>query len=165
MKLLKYRWFVLVFAGLMGLYSPQLMAQRGANPKPGGTQRTDGNKEDKIWALKVAFFTQKLDLTPDEAQRFWPIYNAYQAELKQLRKTRKSLLQETSENVESLNDKELDALMEDELNLAQKEIDVRRKYHPQFKTVLAIRKVAKLYKAEEQFKRRLLEEIQKKQEQ
>ena len=137
-------------------------AQRGAIPKPGGAQRTDGSKEDKILALKMAFFTQKLDLSPDEAQRFWPIYNAFQTELKQLRKTRKNLLQDVSENYESMSDKEIETALDDELNLAQKEIDLRKKYHPQFKSVLSIRKVALLYKAEEQFKRRLLEEIQKK---
>jgi hypothetical protein len=137
-------------------------AQRGAIPKPGGAQRIDGNKEDKILALKMAFFTQKLDLSSEEAQRFWPIYNAFQNELKQLRKTRKNLLQDVSENYETMTDKEIEALLDDELNLSQKEIDLRKRFHPQFKSVLSIRKVALLYKAEEQFKRRLLEEIQKK---
>ena len=61
-----------------------------------------------------------------------------------------------------MTDKEIEALLDDELNLSQKEIDLRKRFHPQFKSVLSIRKVALLYKAEEQFKRRLLEEIQKK---
>ncbi len=148
---------------LLNLNSNDVCAQRGGLPKPGSQQKTETNKEDKIWALKVAFFTQKLDLNSDEAQRFWPVYNAFQAELKLLRKSRKNLLQETSENLESLSEKEIDSAMEDEMNLIQKEIDLRRKYHPQFKSVISIRKTALLYKAEEQFKRRLLEEIQKKQ--
>lgn len=151
-------FFLLFSAGIPRL----VVAQRGGVPKPGGAQKVDGNKEDKILALKMAFFTQKLDLSSEEAQRFWPIYNAFQNELKQLRKTRKNLLQDVSENYETMTDKEIELLLDDELNLSQKEIDLRKRYHPQFKTVLSIRKVALMYKAEEQFKRRLLEEIQKK---
>ena len=39
-------------------------------------------KQQGIDALKVAFISRELDLTPDEAQKFWPIYNQYAKDLK-----------------------------------------------------------------------------------
>jgi Spy/CpxP family protein refolding chaperone len=34
-------------------------------------------KKEKIKALKVAYITEELNLTSEEAQKFWPIYNTY----------------------------------------------------------------------------------------
>ena len=41
----------------------------------------------KVEALKISFITNKLNLTPEEAKLFWPIYNQYEDEKKALRKT------------------------------------------------------------------------------
>jgi hypothetical protein len=42
--------------------------------QPGDKQ----NRAEKVQALKIAFITQKLDFTSEEAQRFWPVYNRYE---------------------------------------------------------------------------------------
>ena len=38
---------------------------------------------NRLEALKIAYITKRLDLSPEEAQKFWPIYNQYAEELKQ----------------------------------------------------------------------------------
>jgi hypothetical protein len=40
-------------------------------------QNGNGQRQEKIQALKIAFITQKLKLTPAEAEKFWPVYNQY----------------------------------------------------------------------------------------
>ena len=47
-------------------------------------QKDRGEKSEKVQALKIAFITQKLELGTDEAQRFWPVYNRYETELRQV---------------------------------------------------------------------------------
>src|SRR5690606_25598231 len=47
-------------------------------------------RSEQIEAIKVAFITNKLDLTSKEAQRFWPIYNSYQKEWMELMKERRA---------------------------------------------------------------------------
>ena len=57
--------YLLIFFVMLGSLS-QIKAQDG----------------EKIQSLKIAFITQKLQLTPDEAQKFWPVYNQYDNEIR-----------------------------------------------------------------------------------
>ncbi|OZA24427.1 MAG: hypothetical protein B7X86_08430 [Sphingobacteriales bacterium 17-39-43] len=50
---------------------------------------------ERIEAIKVAFITKKLDLTTEEAQKFWPVYNNYQKELMELMRKRREDRQKT----------------------------------------------------------------------
>ena len=73
------------------------------------------NKQSSIQALKVAFITKDLYLTSEEAQKFWPVYNAYTEELKKIK-----------------NDTKNDVLMGEE-----KSLTVKKKYNIEFKKILA----------------------------
>ena len=114
---------------------------------------------EKVEALKIGFLTQRLDLTPDEAKSFWPVYNKFQDELEKVRKQRRETLRKPGENFDDMSDSEIEKMVDSEIILRQSELDIFKKYHPQFKQVLPIRKVAMLYKTEEDFKRKLLEMI------
>ncbi|MBK9638478.1 MAG: hypothetical protein IPO63_11945 [Bacteroidetes bacterium] len=70
-----------------------------------------------------------------------------------------SNLKEAKGEIDNLSDKEVDAIIADDIALRQQEVDILKKYHPRFKQVLPIKKVAKLFKSEEEFKRELLEKI------
>lgn len=119
---------------------------------------------EKLESLKIAFITQKLDLTSEEAKVFWPVYNHYQDELEALRKTRRANLLEAKMNVDELGDKEIEALLNNEFTFRQNELDITKKYLPEFKKILPIKKVARLYKSEEDWKRKLLQLLQERRE-
>ena len=110
----------------------------------------------KLESLKIGFLTERLKLTPEEAKVFWPVYNQFQEELERVRKQRKESFRNPEENFENMSDKELEKMVDNEIVFRQSELDVMKKYHPQFKQVLPVRKVALLYKSEEDFKRKLL---------
>jgi hypothetical protein len=118
--------------------------------------------DEKIESLKIGFLTERLKLTPEEAKVFWPVYNQFQDELEKVRKQRREGLRNMPEEISGMSDKEIEKIVDNEIGYRQGELDVLKKYHPQFKQVLPIRKVARLYKAEEDFKRRLLELIKEK---
>lgn len=118
------------------------------------------DKQDRIEALKVAFITNRLNLSPSEAQTFWPVYNECSQKLENLRKDRRQQFVSVKDNVDNLSDKEVEALVDGEMVFRQKELDIQKEYHNQFKQVLPIKKVAKLYLAEEAFKRELLRRLQ-----
>jgi hypothetical protein len=113
---------------------------------------------EKVEALKIGFLTKRLNLTPEEAKNFWPVYNKFQDELEKVRKQRREL-RKPDETFEGMSDSEIEKLVDTEIIQRQAELDIFKKYHPQFKQVLPIRKVALLYKTEEDFKRKLLEMI------
>jgi len=112
----------------------------------------NADKKENIEAMKVAFITQKLDLTPQEAQQFWPVYNQYNDKVKELRKKRRQDKREARSNFDELTDKEVEQVINNDMACRQKELDLQKEYHEKFKEVLPIKKVARLYAAEEQFK-------------
>ena len=69
------------------LLSSTLFAQ-GTGRKMKREKRQE-KMESRIESQKIAFITQKLDLTPTEAQLFWPIYNEYQTKMKEIRQQNK----------------------------------------------------------------------------
>ena len=116
--------------------------------------------KERVDAMKIGFLTERLNLTSEEAKIFWPVYNMYSDELEKLRKSRRENIINTKENLDELSDAELEKNVDNEIIFRQNELEIIKKYHPQFKKILPIRKVAKLYKSEDDFKRRLLEMIQ-----
>lgn len=108
--------------------------------------KKEGSRGDKIAALKIAYLTNKLNLTPEEAQKFWPIYNKYSDELRKIRNDAKQ------NNTP-------------ELEVEEKVLAVRKKYNSEFSKALPADKVNAFYKAEKEFgnmlKKELMERRQK----
>jgi Spy/CpxP family protein refolding chaperone len=118
--------------------------------------------KENVEAMKIGFITERLELTPEEAQKFWPIYNQYTEETNNLRKTRRKNMSEAKENMDEMTEADAEKFIDNELALKQEELDIQKKYHPQLKKVLSSKKIAKLYRSEDEFKRRLLEMIKEK---
>ncbi|HHZ64837.1 MAG TPA: hypothetical protein EYN38_10370 [Flavobacteriales bacterium] len=131
-----------------------------AQPKGG-----PANRKKQIEARKVAFITSELNLSPEEAQVFWPVYNQAQAERKALREKHKTMRDikvkegEPKKTLDTMTDKELEEKMEYMMVHEQAELDLKKKYLKKYKEVLPIRKVAKLYQAEKKFKKKLMSDI------
>ncbi len=122
-----------------------------------------GENKERVEALRIAFLTKRLSLTADEAQKFWPVYNQYNAELEAIRKESQLMRKAMKEGMETMTDKEVEKVADEFLAQRRKEVDILDKYHIQFKKVLPIRKVAVLYKSDKDFKRHLLEEMRNRQ--
>jgi len=131
-----------------------------ADAQPGSGQAPSTEKKEEIEAMKVAFITRKLDLTPDEAKTFWPVYNQFQGELDKIRESQRTQRKAARDEMDTMSDKDVEKVVDGEIAFRQSELDVLKKYNSQFKSVLPIKKVARLYRAEEDFKRELLQRIQ-----
>lgn len=122
----KYLLLILFFAGLA--------AKSYAQPE---------EQLKKLEAVQIAFLTKELNLSTEEAQKFWPVYNNYRSELLKVAK----------------DNKDADVLEKDELVL-----NIRKKYKPEFKKVLNSEdRVNKIFKAEFAFKQMLRKELQNRQ--
>ena len=122
-----------------------------------------GEKKEQIKALKVGFITNELALTPDEAAKFWPVYNAYEDKHFELRHQKmKAFRGRMNYDLDSMSEKEASAL------LAQMEINedelyqIRKKFIANLKGVLPSIKIIKLKKAEDDFNRKLLQQYRDK---
>ncbi|MGY0040453.1 hypothetical protein [Pedobacter sp. NJ-S-72] len=120
-------------------------------------QRNEGRSKE-IEAYKSTYLKEKLELTPEEAKIFWPIYNSMQSEQSELRQERrKNMISfRKSTEIENLSDTEVESLIVNDLNFKQKDLNIDRKYYNKFKSSLPIKTVGKYYRAEQTFKRELL---------
>lgn len=117
----------------------------------------DGGDNDKLKAQKVAYITAKLNLTSDEAAKFWPVYNEYDAAMKVIREKRKQEMMSAKMNFDSLTDTQLSSLIDAEFSYQQQELDLKKKYYTvDYKKVLPVKKIALLYRAEMEFNKEVV---------
>jgi hypothetical protein len=111
----------------------------------------------KIEAQKIAFITNALNLTPEESQKFWPLYNEYSAKEKELRP-------EFKERPGNVSEAEANGLIDKFFENEEKRLNLMRNYYQKFKNVIPASKVVKLHFAERKFKEKLLEKIKERRE-
>ncbi len=135
-----------------------LFTSLAAFAQPEGRFEDMEAKREKIEAIKVGFITQELDLSVEEGQAFWPIYNEMSDKEFALRKSQKETLMGLKD-FENASDKEVEkAIMElADLNIELEEL--RKSYLPEFIDAIGAKKTAKLMKAEKEFGRRLMERM------
>ncbi len=117
-------------------------------------------KKEQIKSLKVAFITNELDLTPEEATKFWPIYNANEDKQQEIKKQRfKGYLERTDESsFEKLSEKEATILLAQMESNEEELFQARKKFIVNLKGAISPLKILKLKKAEENFNRKLLQQ-------
>lgn len=115
-------------------------------------------RNTEIESYKVAYLTSKLELSPEESRLFWPIYNNWQKEQAALRAERaqKMISFKKTDEIEELSDSQVESLLSNELIFKQKALNIEKKYYYQLKSVLPIKTLGKYYRAQETFKRELL---------
>ena len=120
-------------------------------------KRCDNDWKEKIMSEKIAFLTMEMNITPEEAQAFWPVYNQVEQEkdaaLEQVIKSYKALSAAVEQNANT--EKLLEAYFEAQQNLRKVDNEAPERY----KAVLSAEKVAKLYVAEEKFRRQHIRKL------
>src|SRR5450432_1345348 len=99
---------------------------------------------ERLPALKIAYITKRLDLSPEEAQKFWPIYNQYAEELKRAR-------EDAIRNNKS------------EIELDESLLNIRKKYSVEFEKALSPQKIDVFFKSEKEFGHYVQEEMKRRQ--
>ena len=118
---------LLIFTFLLGSFS--VVKAQDSQP------RDETKQQEKIQALYVAYITQQLALTPDEAQKFWPVHMQFTNELKGI----KSDLPE--------------------LDKEQARLNIKKRYQDNFNRILGTNRCERFFRMDGEFKRKLLDRI------
>jgi hypothetical protein len=118
---------------------------------------------DKLNAYKIAFFTRRLNLTSQEAEKFWPVYNEFQDKRNAIQIERQNLIRNINQNELNMPEKELVEAGDKHIALQVQEAGLAQEYHKKFREILAPAKVIRLYQAENQYRMLLLNELKDKQ--
>jgi hypothetical protein len=120
---------------------------------------------EKLDAYKIAFFTRRLNLTPREAEKFWPVYNEYQDKRNVIQTERGQLNRSVNQNELNMSEKEMTEAGDKLVSLQVQEANLAMEYHKKFKEILSPVKVFRLYQAENQYRLQLLNELKQNQQQ
>lgn len=145
MKKLAIKIFLIV-----GLLSPAFAQEE----EPATPQ--DPKARARIDAARAAYITERLGLTAEEAEKFWPIYREFANKRQGLQQELRSARQEGKSDNE---------LVELGLSIKQKELDLEKEYSGQMMRVISAQKLMNLRPAEREFTRIIIQQIQQRQQQ
>ena len=150
---MKQNTWILMLTAL--LLTTVAFAQPG--PPPSGEKR-----KERVEALKRLYYSEKLELTPSEAEKFWPIYNAFKKKEDELRKSGKG----DKKKGEELTFTEKEALVEIDRMAQQKKahIDLETQFLKDAMPVLGPDRTMQLGKLDHEFQRELVQHMKERKE-
>ena len=126
-------------------------------------QSQDNPNQQKIKALKIAFFTERLELSPEEASVFWPIYNKYEQEKERLRNMEIKEVRNRIAATNSFSESQAKEILNRYIAIEEEQEELDKNFYREMETSLSASKTLQLFRAEHEFRRRLLKEFRKRQ--
>ena len=142
---------VLFLLVLLALFSQVTLAQRHR----GGREL----HRERFRSMRIAFFTEKLELTTEEAEKFWPLYNEFEKNREELIKNSRMRSREFSLQAEELSDQEAEEIINQHIETRKKELQLDIEFHNELKKILPPKKIMQLYITEVQFREYMLRRI------
>jgi len=116
---------------------------------------------EKIKALKIAHITEQLDLSKNEAQKFWPIYNANEEAENKLRE--QSSIIRKDKKPDELTEGEAKSILLNMEKIEKQKTELHSKMLNELLEILPAKKILKFYRAERSFRQKMFEEYKKRQ--
>jgi hypothetical protein len=139
---------IISLIGMLFLFLPLLAQKEERGP-------LSEEKRKEFEAQKVAFFTQEMKLTPDEAVKFWPLYNEMQDKIRKASRPAWGL----HEKVHDLSDEQVRANIETILSMEKTVLEIRGEYYRKIMREISALKVWLMLDAERNFNRQLVKRI------
>ena len=114
-------------------------------------------KRKNIENQKIDFITQKIDLSDQESEKFWPIYNKFHEQTRIIREKRKNLTKGKDRSL--ITEEEMGNIINEKLKMEQDILDLKVNYTKNLQKVISNKKISALHLAEEEFKKYLLKRI------
>lgn len=114
----------------------------------------DPKAEQKIKAAHAAYITERLGLTPEEAEKFWPVYREYSQKRQEIRQQMRTAREKGTSEKE---------LLDLDLKVKQQQLDLEKDYSGRLQKVITPQKMMNLRQAEGDFRKLLLRQIQQRQ--
>lgn len=112
-------------------------------------------REARLAAFRAEVFTRVLNLTPEEAQGFWPVFNEFADKREQAQQELRP-----GKQLDQMSDAEVEEQIKRHFEMKQREIDLERDLYQKLRKVLPLRKIAKLPMAEREFRTSLVQKLQ-----
>ena len=129
---------------------------------PGFAQPGKEKDFERYKAMKVSFMTEKLELTPTEAQKFWPIYNEFEKKRFEFHEKQRDLEKEVRDHYDTYSENDFKKLSYELVDQEINEAGLQKEYNEKFLQVLPARKVVMISQLENEFRFRMIREFRQK---
>jgi hypothetical protein len=118
----------------------------------------DRDARQKIETARIGLITERLGLTPEQAEKFWPIYNEYNNQ-------RKNLVQELQEarrnvDMQNISEEQGQALMKLGLDIKERQLQLEKNYSQRLMQVISTQQMLSLRKAEDDFRKMIIQRLE-----
>ncbi|NJN25508.1 MAG: hypothetical protein HC819_05865 [Cyclobacteriaceae bacterium] len=113
---------------------------------------------EKIESARIALITERLELSPEQAEKFWPVYREYNEQRQQIRKEYRN--QRSNMNMQELSEEESKQMVQNAMEVKQRELNLEKEYAHRLTEVISTQQLFKLKNAEKDFQGMLLRRIQ-----
>lgn len=121
-------------------------------------QRWNQDDFERYKAQRVSYMTEKMKLTTDEAQKFWPIYNDFDNQRGELHFKKRELERKVQDEFDKLSKKDFEAINAEIVSTFLKEAELAKTFNDKFKQVLPISKVVLIGPTENDFRFKMIRE-------
>jgi hypothetical protein len=128
------------------------LAQAAQSTQSGGSQTSNASLDRDIQMLREdvrsdrkAITAANMELTADEAAKFWPIYDQYIQETAKVNDTRVALIKDYATNYNNITDQLAQDYMKRAADIQRQLMELREKYVPTFQKVVSPKKTAQWY--------------------
>lgn len=112
---------------------------------------------DRIEAAKIALITERLELTPEQAERFWPIYREYSEKQLEIRRDFQELKRDF--DPKNASEKENEQVLQRGYQMKERKLELEKNYSQRMQQVVTSRQLMNLRRAEDDFREMLMQRI------
>ena len=121
-------------------------------------------QQKRIQALKISYITNTLNLSPKEAEKFWPVYNLYTEKIQKLKHKSETIIQQQirlAGGIDYITEAQAKNLISNSLKKEQQITDAKINMVKELAKVIPAKKIILLKKTERSFNRKMLQELGK----
>ncbi|WP_216726593.1 hypothetical protein [Hymenobacter siberiensis] len=115
-----------------------------------------GQRLGQLENAKIAFITNRVSLTQDQAQKFWPLYNEFSTRRRELNRSGRLLRRDVTEG---MTDPQIRDNFTQAFNMRQQELNLEKEYFDKFQKVISLRQVVQLFQAERDFTKEVIKRV------
>jgi hypothetical protein len=121
----------------------------------------DQATKKKIESARIALISERLGLTPDQAEKFWPVYREYLNERNAIRQEFKD--ERSKVNLEQATEEQKRQLLDLRLQIKEQEVALERQYSERLLQIISTKQILSLRQAEEDFRQMIIDRIRERQ--
>ena len=112
------------------------------------------SQRERIKALKTAYITEGLDLTSEEAEKFWPVYNKFDQARRELHRRENADI----DKIECISEEQASNMVQEYVQIEREDYLLKKKFFKELQGILSAKRIIQLQEVEEDFNRKLLRE-------